>query len=955
MMNQVHLHTIISKISTELNSMKILGKSITNDFIEETVDHTFKDFKKIIPNFDFETNDIKTVKFKLRNMFNITVEDQSIILSNPNAERWFDNKKSQILWKHWDAYKKMLISDAIPLDVIDKNEEVIDQVLDLSMDPTNKRNESRKGLVMGNVQSGKTLNYLGLINKAIDVGYKIIIVLGGHLNELRQQTQERIDAGVLGRESKHLVRASTKRAEPIGVGLFADNKVDYGTTTIKDFSKASSSSFGRNLDTNGDPFIFTVKKNTNILIELYEWISEYHFLDPENGKKINAPLMLIDDEADYASINTKHHKEDVTVTNDAIRKLLSLFNKNTYVGYTATPFANIFIDPDESYFNKEDDLFPSDFMIRLPTPPNYMGQDFFFSPEVIENVSENYESDSTTPVVIINDHEPIYELKSDAFIPILPESLKKAIRTFIIVIAIRNIRGFSTRHNTMLVNISHLKTHQDRLETLIDEYKNIILDALSSFASLSLNEAIRNPVIKELKNTFDDVLEVPETFEQVFSKLFDSTGKVKVWAINQRASSKDNKSLDYSAYKEFGLNVIAIGGHKLSRGLTLEDLTISYFARNSKMYDTLMQMCRWFGYREEYKDLCKVFLPYESLDWYSFISQSINELYGELKLMARSEKRPRDFGLKVREHPGSLLITAKNKIGFSDTEIRSQSLWGQVQRRFTFYSSEEKNERNLLYAEQLINKLLKDQKNIEHDQNIPYIFDDVEYADLINFINNIDLPEDDVGNEALIHHLKGMESAGLPKVKVALFTQASSGSTKWEKYLSEQDQKFINTKFSFCSKNIVMPKRAMKFVNGNLYQTPNMQLGNSDDEKIFLSSNSIDEVKANCGKKKAVSFDYMACDERDFPGLIIYLFAIAIKTPWGKLTDNSPLKVRLGHGQNATLGYSISLPRSEEIKNKTKEEIKEIITKTKHKYRINKVQQRFKEVIDYTENFEDDD
>lgn len=515
---------------------------------------------------------------------------------------------------------------------------------------------------------------------------------------------------------------------------------------------------------------------------------------------------------------------------------------------------------------------------------------------------------------------------------------------------------FIDRLHTMLVNISHLKIHQDRLEFLIGEYQKSIYEALKSFSKLEIEQARNNLLIRKVEKTFSDVFDVEEEYSEVFSKLLDASGKVKVWAINQGNNKADNKNLDYSSHKEHGLNAIVIGGHKLSRGLTLEGLSISYFARNSKAYDTLMQMCRWFGYRPTYKDLCKVYLPEESVDWYSFIASSIRELYAELDLMSKAEKRPKDFGLKVREHPGAMIITAKNKIGSSESEVRFQSLWGQVQRRFRFNSAKEVNDRNLKYAETFIQKLFdKTPINVTTltENGSPYIFSEVDYSALIDFIKTIELPEDDVGNAALINHLEEMEKAGLPKVKVALFSQPNIGKTKWEKQLPQDSREFINKEFSFCGKDIVMPKRAMKFIDGKHYEIPSVHLGNSDDEKIFLSSSAIEKVKdLHKGPKKPVSFEYIASDERDFPGLIIYLFAVAFKKPWGPICDEQT--VQLGHGLSPTLGYCISLPRSEEIKGKTQDQIKELVKKSRHSYQINKVRQRYKTSFAYIEGIEDE-
>jgi len=953
-MNQTHFKRLVSRISSDLLILKDYGQPITNELVEKKVEDSLNLLIKDIPGFEVLETDTNNLKFTLRNMFNVSVDEELIALSNPTgAIRWFDSKKSEIEWTHWNAYKEMLLSQARAIDVIDSNEEVIDRILDYSGDPTLPGPWARKGLVMGNVQSGKTQNYLGLINKAIDAGYKVIILLGGHLVDLRKQTQERVDEGVLGRESRHLIEANISPPGPIGVGLYGVN-VDTGTTTLGDFNKRSADILGRNLN-GSDPFIFTIKKHSGAMKRLYNWIKDYHFLSPENGKKMDAPLLLIDDEADYASINTKHHKEEVTATNDAIRNLLSLFKKNTYVGYTATPFANVFIDPDDNLYSGEDDLFPTDFMIKIPTPNNYMGQEYFFG-------ADTTEEDKDMPIIEIGGEgdsgfNEIYELKKYDDISSLPESLQQAVRAFIIVIAIRNIRGEKNSHNTMLVNISHLKVHQDRLEFLIGEYRKEIYNVINSFSGLGVEQARKNPLFNDIEETFNAVFDVEEEYDEIFSKLRDAAGKVNVWAINQGNKNADNKNLDYSSYKEHGLNVIVIGGHKLSRGLTLEGLSISYFARNSKAYDTLMQMCRWFGYRPTYKDLCKVYLPEESLTWYSFISSAIRELYGELDLMAKAEKRPKDFGLKVREHPGAMIITAKNKIGAAESETRSQSLWGQVQRRFRFNSSMEINERNLRYTESFIDKLLiqtPDYASRPNDNDgKPFVFSNVEYLDLIDFIKNIDLPEDDVGNAALIHHLDAMQKAGLPKVKVSLFNQPNIGKTKWEEKLTQDERGFIDKRFSFCSKDIVMPKRAMRF-EGKFFEIPSVHLGNSDDEKIFLSSEAIDNVKALHDGKKPVSFDYIASEERDCPGLIIYLFAVAYKQPWSTNADDNKQTVQLGHGHTPTLGFCISLPRSEEIKGMTKDEIKDIVKRSKHSYQINKVQQRIKAVLNYTESIEDE-
>lgn len=947
-MKQSIFDKLISGISSKLNIMKELGTPITNEFIGGKIEELADEYRKV-PNFEITEEDIARLKFHIGNMFNVRVGEAAITLHNPDLPRWFDSKKYKIEWDHWNAYESMLQSQGRSEEIVKANEEVIDDILDYSGDPTTPGSWARKGLVMGNVQSGKTQNYIGLINKAIDCGYKTIILLGGHLNDLRKQTQERVDEGVLGRKSKHLI--AIQNAAPIGVGIFRENSINTGTTTIGDFNKSFADRLGFKL-TGEDPVIFTVKKHTGVMDKLYSWIKEYHYLDPENGKKLLGPLLLIDDEADYASINTKHHKQEVTLTNNYIRSLLSLFHRNTYVGYTATPFANIFIDPDEGAYSDKADLFPSDFMIKMPVPDNYLGQDYYFGQSVEQSIQEGgLDNPRFSPTVPIIDYLPVYELKNSDSITTIPESLKEAVRAFVLVIAIRSLRGEQYAHNTMLVNISHLKIHQNRLEFLIDEYHKQIDSALDSFSGLGLEEARKNEVLSALEETFDTLFSVNEDYEYVFGKLKVAAGRIKVWAINQSNNDADGRELNYSIHKDYGLCAIVIGGHKLSRGLTLEGLSISYFARNSKAYDTLMQMCRWFGYRPKYYDLCRVFLPQDSIDWYSFISTAIRELYQELALMSRREQRPSEFGLKVREHPGAMIITAKNKMGASESEVRSQDLWGQVQRRFRFKADLEVNRRNIEFTKSFVQKLIDDRKGSEsiaiEKSSGSVLISEVGYEDIVDFIRQMELPEDDLGNSALITHLKKMSDAGLGKPRVVLFNQANLGTTAWQDQLDDPaDREFIKHKYKFSDEiSLILPNRLMDD-NSKEYKVRSVHLGNSDDEKLFLSD-AERKLVAEQLVIKPVSFDFICSEGRNYPGLIIYLFAVAVRPTIRPIGCEGPIK--LGHGRSPTVGFTISLPRSDNLKGKTSEEVRAIVKDTKHSYQVNKIHSQLQELSAYEE------
>jgi hypothetical protein len=952
-MKESMFNNLVLQISSKLNTIRDLGFPISNELISQKIDEIAAYYKNY-ETFFITEEDFARLKFHVGNIYNIRVGEPAITLHNPDLPRWFDSKKSKLDWSHWIAYESMLQSKGRSKEIIKANEEVIDDILDYSGDPLTPGAWSRKGLVMGNVQSGKTENYIGLINKAIDCGYKTIILLGGHLNDLRMQTQERVDEGVLGRKSKHIINLQNIAPEPIGVGLFRENSINTGTTTIGDFNKNFADRLGFKL-TGEDPVIFTVKKHTGVMGKLYSWIKDYHYLDPDGGKRLPGPLLLIDDEADYASINTKHHREEVTLTNEYIRELLSLFHRNTYVGYTATPFANIFIDPDENAYSDKADLFPSDFMIKMAVPDNYLGQDYYFGQKTGPNLEEYLIGEiQHSPTVAITDYFPIYELKSNHSITAIPESLKEAIRSFVLVIAIRSLRGEQHSHNTMLVNISHLKSHQNRLEFLINEYQQTIYNALVTFSEIGIEKARSNITLGNLEITFRKIFTIDEDYIDVFQRLTEASGKIKVWAINQSNSKSDGKKLNYSVHKENGLCAIVIGGHKLSRGLTLEGLSISYFARNSKAYDTLMQMCRWFGYRPRYSDLCRVFLPQDSIDWYSFISTVIRELYQELELMSWREKRPSEFGLKVREHPGAMIITAKNKMGSSELEVRSQDLWGQVQRRFRFKSDVDINLRNLEYTKKFIQKLTNESgysNRIQTDEKSgATIFCDVSYGNLIDFIKNINLPEDDIGNSALIGHLNKMRDTGLKLPRVTLFNQAGRRKEDWEDDLEVDESVYINTNYQFSDEiSLVLPKRRMQ-VSSDLYKISSAHLGNSDDEKLFLKEEERVEVK-NRVNRKPVSFDYICSADRDYPGLIIYLFAVVVYP----FNDEGVKSAKLGHGKAPTVGYTVSFPRSENLKHKTNKEIKAIVKDTKHSYQVNKIHSQLRQLSSYEDDSDDSD
>lgn len=372
-------------------------------------------------------------------------------------------------------------------------------------------------------------------------------------------------------------------------------------------------------------------------------------------------MLLIDDEADNASINTNPKK--ATAINAGIRGLLKVFPRSSYVGFTATPFANVFINPETTNNIEGDDLFPRDFIYTLDAPTNYLGASRIFG-----------EKSDLKFLKAIDDAEEYFPRgqASDGVVEGIPPSLKDAITCFFLVNTIMDIRIGMPKHRSMLVNVSHFTSIQNQVRDIIDHEVRLMQGDIRNYASLPFNEAMRNRSINFLHNAFQrNFSNLDVTWQQVQAHLSASTMPIQTTAVNQKSGPA---SLDYTAYKEDGLRVVAVGGNSLARGLTLEGLCISYFYRTTQMYDALLQMGRWFGYRVGYEDLCKIWMTEETADWYSHISEATDELRNEVRRMQASRLKPIDFGLRVRSHSESLLITARNKMRDSDEIVQIISI-----------------------------------------------------------------------------------------------------------------------------------------------------------------------------------------------------------------------------------------------------------------------------------------
>ena len=555
-------------------------------------------------------------------------------------------------WYYWGRYKNYLIKQKHWVkSAVYSIEKDTREILDLMADPKSEIPFERRGLVVASVQSGKTANYIGLISRAADVGYKIIIVMAGVYNVLRSQTQARLEEGFVG------FNIVNRERVPVGVGLGEKSPV-VCTSRDQDFNKSRADALMYiQADQTDSPFLFVIKKNSNSLKQVYEWL------------KINAkpdyPLLLIDDEADNASINVRYKRdkrdeEEPTRINGQIRSILNLFNRRCYVGYTATPYANILIDPDVDNDEFKRDLFPRSFIYTLEESSDYFGADEVF---------DDYDDVHPEHLRYIHDIDDILPAKhkSDTVVQTIPDSMKEAIRTFILATAIRSLRGDGDEHSTMMINVSPYKAPQGAVASCVKDYLDDLRCSIDANAQRAASTALRNSSnLRNLKTTWQKEysrLKDGIGWEEVQHALWDAVKTMHVVTIN----SGSNQFLDYEHQTE---HVIAVGGYRLSRGLTLEGLVVSYYSRNAKAYDALMQMARWFGYRHGYEDLCRIWMSEKSAGWYKFVADSTDDLFDELRDMRQVNRTPQNYGLKIRQSPDSLIVTARSKMG-TGTKVKA--------------------------------------------------------------------------------------------------------------------------------------------------------------------------------------------------------------------------------------------------------------------------------------------
>lgn len=634
-------------------------------------------------NISISDEDVVKAISELSHFYAVTMTDDDSELFNPEIRRtwWtdsFETRKKEGKNYYWDSYKDYLLQkENLPADVIERIDERSDKVMNYLFDPANPdiRDARRRGMVIGSVQSGKTANYSALVAKAADAGYKIIIVIAGISSLLRKQTQFRINCGFIGQtdlnkdEPEKILEDFTENGTVAECRRRNQSEKEklrpYSMTTERlsgDFKTNSRKALNQtNLNNTTSPIVLVIKKNTTVLEQILEWL---------DGKDLSEKsLLLVDDEADNASINTRKEYNDLTAINKKIRLILKSFKKSAYVGFTATPFANIFIDPQFEENAENKDLYPSDFIISLVSPDNYFGPQKVFGPEnpkdseYIRLLASEETGDAR------NDWKRYFPVKQKKGLTCrevddLPDTLKEAINLFIFNIYVRNHRGYSDKHNSMLIHVSCLIDMHTVIKQHVERYLTDLERNIRNYAGMNGTEEYTK-YIAPLKVLFEKMINGKWASSSKFTApvfdemLFELPGIIE--SITVGMSNSQETSIIYSP--EHQTNMIAIGGNSLARGFTVENLSVSYFLRNTKMCDTLLQMGRWFGYRRDYEDLCRIYTTETYYDNFHEALTATNSLVNCVKNMEKARKTPMEFLITVSQHPATkMILTARNKM-----------------------------------------------------------------------------------------------------------------------------------------------------------------------------------------------------------------------------------------------------------------------------------------------------
>lgn len=797
----------VESFKTLIDSLEKMPASSSEFFFTP---FSYNDYEKL------NLNEYELIVRKLKSDFNVRwIPGKSMLKGKDQKNRnttWWTDKEKPGKDYYWNQYKNHYLLDKFNHNIVDTLEIDADSIVNNLGNP-NDTNFDRYGMVVGHVQAGKTGNYSAVICKAADAGYRFIVVISGTNNNLlRNQAQQRINEAFIGQNDNGLCG--------VGVGHKRDIKnIPFSLTTdLKDFDKVTQRRLiGANLDTMNVPIVLVIKKNAINLRTLTTWLTDqYKDVISQHS------MLMIDDESDYASINTKTEDDPATI-NGLIRTLIALFKKSSYVAYTATPSANIFIDYEAETPELGLDLFPKDFIFPLEAPDNYIG-----ATKIFNNPKGKF-------LVTVDDNAATIPIKhpKDHYISALPETLKEAIRIFIINIAIRNLRGHAEKHNSMLVHVSLNTAVHMGVFNKIEEYYHKIRNSIVSYGKMR-NSMVQSTIFKDIENTLNK--HYADNLEFNWSEILDELNNCINSIILRQVHTRNKIPLIYE--DKSPVNVIVVGGLSLARGFTLEGLSVSYFLRGTKLNDTLMQMARWFGYRDEYEDLCRVFMTSELQENYRQIELQTNDLFEKFHLMADAGKTPEDYGLSVIEDPeNALQITAKNKMKYTAKHFLKINLTGKLYETVKIFKAKNNNlVKNLEIITNFVNKLIIEQKSSlnSQDKGDILLWKNINKSYVESFINSFIVAE---GSDSFIKN----GDTRMPMAFLKPFIKQHDDN--WDVCLYEGDGQILKLSDNFT---IRTQQRTINDDKDSYREIGNRrQISSGPSEAVNLSKKDREIIKAN--------------------------------------------------------------------------------------------------------------
>jgi Z1 domain len=591
-------------------------------------------------------------------------------LQRPDLIDWYTGPEPGD--RFWNGFRGQLENEGWKEPELGGLNDASTKVLSL-MQPPGLPKVSTRGIVIGYVQSGKTANFTAVSAKACDVGYKFVIVLGGVIESLRRQTQRRLDRQLIA---------------PTHADWFAL------TDATRGFTRPPGRASAFLTERHELKIMCVVLKQHRRLRYLIDWLRSA-------GEEVlrTCPVLILDDEADQASVNAARNPEERTAINRLIVEALQTLPKVAYVGYTATPFANVLVNPLDMA-----DIYPRDFIVDLPKPRLHFGPEDIFGREPIDADEDDVHTDGLdmvreVPAEELSDLQPPGRNAVPDFYPSVTPSLDEALRFFLLATAARRVRGQTDQHSTMLVHTTFYTTTHLRFQPAIQAHLRRLADAFHG-----------GGLIDELRAQWESESTTPGVtaadfdlrvvaFEEILTELPAVFEAVEVIVDNAR-------SLRRLEYGEEPVTCVVIGGNTLSRGLTLEGLVVSFMVRTLSAYDSVLQAGRFFGYRPGYGDLPRLWMTTELEQDFRDLARVEAEIRSDVRRYEMENVTPEDFAVRIPTHP-KLAVTAALKMQHA---VEAQVSYSGRRLQTIMFAHREREwlDNNLMAGRDLISGLIAD-------------------------------------------------------------------------------------------------------------------------------------------------------------------------------------------------------------------------------------------------------